>query len=455
MTAPDSVSAGKHAGLPARFMAWLLQLDQPVPARSEHEIAAERDRNFRWNFAVNLLDGLFFWPSMAFMSSATILPLYVSKLTPSPLAIGMVAVLAQSAWFLPQLFTANAVERLSRKKPVPVNLGLLLERLPTFLLALSTVFALRAPLLALVIFFIGFAGHGFGAGIVATGWQDLVARMFPVARRGRFFGTTMFLGAAGGAAGAAASAWLLREQPFPRSFFFCFIIAGALSIASWSFLALSREPVERSVAKRVSTRAYFTKLPELLRNDANFRRFLMARLLMALGGMGTGFLMVSAVQQWDIPDSRAGIYTAVMLIGQTSANLAFGILADRKGHKLSLELGSVAAFLGYLMAWLAAAPGWYYAVFFLLGVASAAVLVSGILVVLEFSAQDRRPTYVGIANTGVGLAGMVAPLIGAGLAMVSYDLLFAVAAAVSLLAAGLFRWQVREPRWAGSEEVTA
>ena len=42
----------------------------------------------------------------------------------------LLAVIAQSAWFLPQLFTANAVERLSRKKPVVVNLGLFLERMP-------------------------------------------------------------------------------------------------------------------------------------------------------------------------------------------------------------------------------------------------------------------------------------------------------------------------------------
>ena len=110
------------SGAPGRALAWLLELNRPVPERTTEEINAERDRNYRWNFAVNLLDGLFFWPSAAFISAATILPLYVSKLTPSPLALGVLAVLAQSAWFLPQLFTANAVERLSRKKPVPVNL---------------------------------------------------------------------------------------------------------------------------------------------------------------------------------------------------------------------------------------------------------------------------------------------------------------------------------------------
>jgi MFS family permease len=419
-----------------------------VPDRTTEEIAVERDANYRWNFAVNLLDGIFFWPSTAFISSATILPLYVSKLWDSPLALGLLAVLAQSAWFLPQLFTANTVERLARKKPVPVNLGLILERLPVFLLVISTLFAFSAPALALILFFVGYAWYGFGAGVVATGWQDLLARMFPVERRGRFFGLTMFLGAAGGALGAAVSAWLLREYPFAFSFTLCFAIAFALSMISWGFLALAREPVERSNAPRMSTRAYFTSLPELLQRDANYRRFLVARMTLALGGMGAGFLTVAALQRWNIPDSQAGIYTIVLLAGQTTANLAFGMLADRKGHKLSLEIGAFAGFIGFLLAALARAPRWYYGAFFLVGVASGAVLVSGILVVMEFSTPERRPTYLGIANTGVGLASIVAPLIGAALATVGYSPLFAVSALFNLLAAILFRWYVREPRWA-------
>ena len=42
--------------------------------------------------------------------------------------------IAQAGWFLPQLFTANLTEQLARKKPVVVNLGLFLERLPVWLM---------------------------------------------------------------------------------------------------------------------------------------------------------------------------------------------------------------------------------------------------------------------------------------------------------------------------------
>jgi len=91
-------------------------------------------------------------------------------------------------------------------------------------------------------------------------------------------------------------------------------------------------------------------------------------------------------------------------------------LADRYGHKLSLELATLASFLAFALAWLAPSPAWYYAVFALLGSTAGGIMVLGILIVMEFCEPGRRPTYVGLANTGVGLVSMVAPLLGAWLA---------------------------------------
>jgi hypothetical protein len=104
-------------------LRWLLQTGRPVPPRSDEEIAADVERNYRWNFSVNLLDTAGFMFGFSFISATTIVPLFISKLTVSPLPIGIAAVIAQSGWALPQIFTANSVERLARKKPILVNLG--------------------------------------------------------------------------------------------------------------------------------------------------------------------------------------------------------------------------------------------------------------------------------------------------------------------------------------------
>src|SRR5690606_11841837 len=108
---------------------------------------------------------------LSFASSSTIAPLFVSKLTDSPVALGVLAMVAQGAWFLPQLFTANAVERLARKKPVVVNVGFFLERLPMWLLIPAALLATYSSGLALGLFLFGYALHAVGAGVVATAWQ--------------------------------------------------------------------------------------------------------------------------------------------------------------------------------------------------------------------------------------------------------------------------------------------
>ena len=434
--------------LPYRALRALLQMDQPVPSRTDQELAAEVERHYRWNFAVNLMDGASFWFGASFISASTILPLFISKLTPNPLPLGLLAVIAQSAWFLPQLFTANAVERLARKKPVIVNLGLFTERLPLWGMVMAAVLAARSPLLALIVFFVSYAGHGFGAGIVASAWQELIAHCFPVNRRGGFMGLTNFLGAGMGAMGAALSAWFLRTFPFPTSFAYTFAVAAGMILLSWFSLSLTREPVRSVTLPRKSNREFLVGLPIVLRHDHNFRRFLIARMLMALGSMGGGFVTVAAVRHWHVADSTVGIYTAILLLGQTAANLAFGFLADRFGHKLCLELSAVASALGFGLAWLATGAEWYYLVFALSGIASSAILGSGILVVMEFCEPQRIPTYVGIGNTSVGLVGLIAPLIGAGLANLNYGLLFAASCGVGLIAFSLMRWWVQEPRHA-------
>lgn len=430
------------------MMRWLLRTGRPVPPRSDEEIAAEVERNYRWNFGVNLMDTVGFMFGFSFISSITIVPLFISKLTDSPLPIGIAAIIAQSGWSLPQLFTANAVERLARKKPVVINLGFFAERLPMWILVFAPMMAVREPKLALVLFLSAYAWFNLGAGVIATAWQDLIARCFPVARRGRFFGTSMFVGTSLGALGAAISAWFLKTFPFPTNFVYIFIIAAAGITISWIFLALTREPVQPVEAPKTTTRQFWTKLPDILRSDHNFRRFLIARSMLALGGMGTGFVTIAAVQRWGVSDSTVGVYTGVLLLGQTVGNLTFGFLADRFGHKLSLELGALVSFCAFLLAWLSPSAHWYYVVFALMGVAIGAMIVSGILVIMEFSEPQRRPTYAGMANSSMGLVGIAAPLIGASLAQMSYSWLFALSAGVYLLAFAALHWWVKEPRWA-------
>ncbi len=411
-------------------------------------IKNEIDRNYRWNFIVNALDGASFWFGMSFISSTVILPLFVSHFTDNPILIGLIPFLSTSGYLLPQLFVANWVERAPRKKFFPVTLGLFLERVPIFLLAPAAYFlAISRPGMALAAFLALYAWHALGAGLIIVGWQDMIAKIIPVEKRGRFFGITNFIGNGTGIIGALAVPFLLERSDFPTGYVLAFIAASILIFLSWIFLSLTREPAVPSNKPPVSQLDYLRSLPEVLRRDSNFRMYLLSQIVFSLSGMATGFLVVYAVKTWNLPDAQASGFTIALQVGLALSNLFFGFLADRKGHKLSLEICSLLSILALVLAIIAPGPLWFFLIFFLRGAVNAGTFISGISIVYEFTDADNRPTYIGLANTIPGIAGGIAPLIGGWLAgAVSYQAMFILAAIIGATSLVLLRFAVREPR---------
>jgi len=404
-------------------------------------------RNFRWNFAVNTMDGASFWFGMSFISTTVILPLYVRHFTASPILIGLIPFFATAGVLLPQIFVANAVERAPRKKFFPVTIGFFLERVPILLMApVAYFFAVGRPAIALVAFLTLYGWHCFGAGVILVGWQDMIAKIIPADKRGRFFGITNFIGNGTGILGAIAIPFVLEKFSFPQGYVFAFSVAAVLILLSWMFLSLTREPAVHSGKPAVSQLIYLRSLPEVLRKDRNFRIYLLSQIVFALSNMATGFLVVYTVRTWHLPDAQASGYTIALQIGLALANLLFGFLSDHKGHKLSLEIGMALSVLSLLLAIIAPSPLWFFLIFFLRGTVTAVSSVSGPSIVYEFTSAENRPTYIGLANTIPGVAGAVAPLIGGWLAgAVSYRAMFILAVVIGVIGWILLRFAVHRP----------
>ena len=408
------------------------------------------ETNFRWNFVVNTLDGASFWFGMSFISATILLPLYVSHFTDNPLLIGLIPFLSTAGYLLPQIFVANAVERAPKKKFYPATLGFFLERIPIFLLGPAAYFlATSQPAIALSAFFVLYAWHTFGAGVIIVGWQDMIAKIIPVERRGRFFGITNFVGNGAGILGALVVPVVLEKFPFPFGYVVSFLCAAALFFISWVFLSLTREPAVHSKKPRVSQLDYLRSLPQVLRSDRNFRLYLLSQIIFSLSGMATGFLVVYTVQTWNLPDSQAGMFTIALQVGLALANLFFGFLSDRKGHKLNLEICMVLNVFSLALAIIAPTPWWFFLIFFLRGTINAGTFISGVSIVFEFTSSEERATYIGLANTIPGMAAAVAPLVGGWLASaISYQAMFIISVVIGVASWYLLRFRVDEPRTA-------
>jgi MFS family permease len=431
---------------PHPLLRRLLALDQPYETFEGEALQQEVRRHYRWNLFVNVAEVALFFLGTSFVAASTILPLFISKLTSSTLAVGVVALLSQGGWYLPQLFTAHATERVPRMLPILINIGLIAERVPLFILVLAASLAVRAPSVALALTLIGFAWHTLGAGSIAPAWQELVGRCFPVDRRGFYMGFGSFVGTAFGAAGAAASVALLTALAYPQSFMAVFAIGAMCVLVSLAFLARVREPVPATRPPLQSNRSFWLGVREILRSQRNFRWYLAGRVTTALGGIGGGFITLSAIRTWDVSDGTVGAYTGLMLLGEAAGMLILGLLADRRGHKLSLEIAALAYVAAFaLTAWSPSAAV-YYPAFVLIGFGIGGQITSGIMLTLEFAPAGRQPTYAGLVNTSLGVAGIVAPLVGAWMASRAFPPLFILSAVLNLAALLVLLLRVKDPR---------
>jgi MFS family permease len=408
---------------------------------------SEIEKNYRHNFKVNLLDGTMFWFGASFFGYRTILPVYIANLTDNEFAIALLATIVATGWMLPQLFTASWIQSLPIKKYAPVIVGFWAERLPILLLVFAAWVATRSIEISLLLSFIFITWHIVGAGVVAVGWQDMLAKIFPTDRRGRFFGLTNFGGTATGVLGASIVTWLLARYPFPFSYMWAFL-AGAICIfISWFFLRMTREPAVHPKLPNHDRGKYRKQLLDIIRLDDNFRWFLISQIFTGGGNMAIGFFAVFSIQNWSLPDSRAGSYTIAMLIGQALSNLVFGWLADRKGHKLVLEICVLTTLASLGVAALAPGEVWFFLVFFFTGISSAGFMLSGIMIIFEFCKPEIRPIYIGINNTFNGIIAIFMPFLGGLLAKaLNYQVMFSVSFVICMIGLFMLIYLVREPR---------
>jgi MFS family permease len=407
----------------------------------------EINKNLRFNFIVNVLDGKFFGVALGFASFVTILPLFVSTLTDSAILIGLVSAIHSVGWQLPQLLTVDRVTRLSRYKSMVV-LMTLHERLPFFGLAgVAWLVPVLGAKVALPLTFVLLVWQGLGGGFTATAWQSMIGKIMPVNRRGIFFGAQSAAANLGGSLSAIAAGFLLERLASPGNFAVCFLLAGIAMMISWLFLAQTREP-ENSATGPVANRSAFQgHFRAILQRDANFRWFLVARTLSQLATMGFGFYTVYAARDHGMSEGVAGLMTSVYMGAQIAANPLMGWIGDRWRHRTVMGVGAYAAAASALLAWLAPNLNWFYLVFGLAGIAIVAVWTIGLAMTLEFGSEAERPAYIGLANTLVAPSAILAPLIGGWLAdTAGFPATFLVSVIGGLATALVLQTLVRDPR---------
>lgn len=139
--------------------------------------------------------------------------------------------------------------------------------------------------------------------------------------------------------------------------------------------------------------------------------------------------------------------TSILLITQVIANPLLGRLSDKWSRKWVLVIGSLSSAASALLALVIKDANLFAIPFILFGIAATAFWTIGITISLEFGEEIQRPTYVGMANTLISPATILAPLIGGILAdSLGYPVTFITSAVLALISTVILVVLVKDPR---------
>ena len=422
---------------------------------------AFRERAYRRNFLIFVVDGILFMVAMGTIGASTVIPDFVRRLTDSEILIGLSGSLFDIGWTLPQLFIARYIIRFTHKKWWFVGPSIPVRFVVLIFAGLIVWFGKDRPEAILAAFLICYGIAGIGDGVVAVPWSDIAGSSLDSKWRARTFG---FMSAGAGLVmlGVAPLIGLVLGETgpgFPNNYAVLFGAAGILFVLSiLPILFLHELPGAKAVEKVPALREFLPELGHVLRRDVPFRAIVITRMLTALFTMAAPFYIGFATQQLGLSsDVAVPNLVAMQTIGSITGALVYTWLGARNNLLyLRLALGGAALLPVSALFASVVGPLPLYFGFLVSGLALSNLFFGYQNWLVSYASPEKRPVYVGLFNTIAALISMIAPFIAGTIAeRLGYEALFVTAVVMALSALFVTLRYIHNPRTEVVPEVLA
>ncbi len=370
------------------------------------------------NFMLQVLTQFLTKLGDAVANPKTVLAWLMSALAAPPAMTAFLVPIRESGSLIPQLVIAAWVRQQAVRKWTFV-LGSVLQGIAVAAMGLVAVTlqgaAAGAALLgALVVF-------SLSRGLCSVASKDVLGKTVPKTRRGRVSGWSATLAGlitigvglslltgTGADGDIELSRWLILLAA-----------AAALWVLAAGTYASIREYAGATEGGGNAITEAFSRLT-LLRDDAAFRHFVIARSLLLCSALSAPFFILLAHQNTAGAVLALGLFViADGIAGLVSAPF-WGRFADVSSRRVMIIAGAAAASTGVLLVAtvngvpaLAGEPWLYPVFFFLLSVAHAGVRMGRKTYIVDLAGGNKRTDYVAVSNTVIGFVLLLAGSIGA------------------------------------------
>ncbi len=384
---------------------------EPAPAvRPSPPAPFDSERAARTNFRLSVWNGVLFLVGETFIDSATVLALFVSRLTDRNWLVGLAVSLHEIGWYLPQVLTIPILEQRARRLTLYRQAAFI--RVGGLLVVTVSVFLLgdRQPGLLLAIFLAGFMIFAFAGGFAAVSFYDVVGRTIPMSRHGKLWAYRLFFGGILSALCGVVIGAILGIPDFALRYGILFAVATLFIGLGTTAFTFSDEPAVEVSRKALHMGAHLRENVRVAWRDPAFRALFGTRVALAASGMATPFYVVYAVRTLGLPPVVVAGFISAKIAGFVASNLLWQRIASRHGPTDLMRRVTVTAAAGPLLALAAAAAPeagrgpLLTGTFFLLGASVSGTSIAFQSLLLGIAPAARRPSYVGLMNSFVGPA---------------------------------------------------
>jgi hypothetical protein len=389
------------------------------------------------NFFAYLLANLLTKIADELSSARLVLPWLLGSLGAPAAFTGFLVPVREAGVLLPQLLVAAYVRRMALRKGVWL-LGGALSLASLLLMALGTATldgaAAGWAALGLVVIF------SLARGLCSVSAKDVLGKTVSKTKRGALMGY---------AAGLSGLATLLiglylefaAGQAQTTGLFIAFLVIAALlwALALASFAAIEEAPGATEGGGNALTVA--VQSLALLRDDADFRRYVLSRGLLLSVALAPPFYVLLAQHYSEGAAGLGLLIIASGLAGSLSAPV-WGRMGDRSSRNVMVIASAGAGLLG-LATWALQARGsiwldsvWLHgALFFAIALFHGGVRLGRKVYLVDMASGENRSAYVAVSNTVIGGAMLLGGGIGVIADLVSTGAVLGLLGVQSLLAA--------------------
>lgn len=391
-------------------------------------------------YIIFLWHAFFLAITMSMIEFNTVFPSLISSLTGSKIIFGAIYSIMFGVPFIFNVFFGHYLSSKKFKKKFLI-IGINLRAFSFLGMAFFTYrYANQNPLMVVISLFFWVFLFSFSGGFAGIVYTDLIGKFLKKGERGSLYAFKQFFSSVGFLIGGLVIAFVFNVSnvSYPNNYaLILFMGFVGLIIASGAFWCIKEPPSK--IEKHKPFLVFVKKIPEILKSDRNFSRFILVENLTSFSLMTLPFYIIYAQEIFDT--TLLSLYLFAIIAGTIISNLFWGIISKKLNSKTVIEICIFTGALIPIFSLFIVPLGPYYftIIFVLIGFIRSGRVIGFEPYLLDITPESKRTTYLGIRGT-LNILTIVLPLIGGlFIELLGYTFTFTIVTIVMFLSLFLLR----------------